>query len=241
MLEKGNPCQLGPDNHKYLKQVLRLEQGSHVKVFDGFGHEFEAVIHSFPVNGVILELGKEIKTAAREIKITLAQALPKANKMDTIVRAAAELGSDVIIPFTAARSVSHLSAEKGSLKVLRWQKITREAARVSRSVQVTEVHEVTSFENMLDWAAPEALKMIFWEEEDLKSIKDVFSDQSTKKTKDIFIIVGPEGGLTREEISRARGKGFISVSLGKQILKVETAAPAILSIIQYEKGIFSKL
>lgn len=240
-LEEGKLCELGSDNHKYLKQVLRLEQGARVSVFDGFGHEFEAVIKNFSANKVALELGKKLENPGREIKLTLGQAFPKAGKMDVIVRGAAELGADVIIPFAAARSVSRLAGEKSLLKVTRWQKIAREAARCCRSAQVTEVLPVASFEAVLGCADRQTLKMIFWEEEDQKSIKDIFSDQTWAQAKDIFIIVGPEGGFSRDEILRAKEAGFISVSLGKQILKVETAALAIISIIQYEKGIFSRI
>jgi 16S rRNA (uracil1498-N3)-methyltransferase len=238
-LEKGKLCELGPDNHKYLKQVLRLEQGARITVFDGFGHEFAATIKSFSSNSVALELGEQSQTSGREIKITLSQALPKAGKMDLIVRSAAELGADVIIPFAAARSVSRVAGEKSLSKTARWQKIAREAARCSRSTQITDVLPVASLETMLAYADQQALKMIFWEEEDQKSIKDILSDQTWAQAKDIFIIVGPEGGLSRDEILQAKEAGFISVSLGRQILKVETAALAIISIIQYEKGIFS--
>lgn len=240
-LEKGKFCELGQDNLKYLKQVLRLEQGAPVKVFDSCGQEFEAVIKNFSTNSVVLELGKEIETFDREIKITLGQALSKAGKMDVIVRGAAELGTDVIIPFTAMRSVSRITGEKSLSKTARWQKIAREAARCCRSSLITDVLPVASLESMLAHADKQALKMIFWEEEDQTTIKDIFSDQAWKQTRDIFIIVGPEGGFSRDEIREAKEAGFISVSLGKQILKVETAALAIISIIQYEKGIFSKI
>ncbi|MEQ8202945.1 MAG: 16S rRNA (uracil(1498)-N(3))-methyltransferase [Smithellaceae bacterium] len=238
-LEKGNLCELGQDNYKYLKQVLRLEPGDRINVFDGFGHEFTATIKNFTADSVAAELGDEVQTAGREIKITLGQALPKAGKMDVIVRTAAELGADAIIPFTAERSVSRITLEKNPLKTARWQKIAREAARCSRSAQITQVLPVASYEKMLACADGQDLKMIFWEEEDQKSIKDILTDQTWENAGDVFIIVGPEGGLSSNEIARAREAGFISVSLGKQILKVETAAMAIISIIQYEKGIFS--
>ncbi|MCK7471447.1 MAG: RsmE family RNA methyltransferase [Desulfomicrobium escambiense] len=86
-------------------------------------------LKNFSTKTVIIELGKIIPTADKEIKITLAQALPKAGKMDIIVKSAAELGADVIIPFDAARSVGRIADEKSSLKVARWQKIAGEAAR----------------------------------------------------------------------------------------------------------------
>jgi 16S rRNA (uracil1498-N3)-methyltransferase len=159
--------------------------------------------------------------------------------MDIIVRSAAELGADVIIPFAAVRSVSRVTSDKIPLKVARWQKIAQEAARCCRSAQITEVLPVVSFDVMLARGDVQALKIIFWEEEEHTSIKDILTAPAWSTTRNIFIVVGPEGGFSREEIARAKEAGFISVSLGKQILKVETAALAIIAIIQYEKGIFS--
>ncbi len=92
---------------------------------------------------------------------------------------------------------------------------------------------------MLSAASDDSLKLIFWEEESQKTIKDILTDETIAAIKDFFIVVGPEGGFSKDEVTMAKEAGFISVSLGKQILKVETAAAAIISIIQYEKGIFS--
>jgi 16S rRNA (uracil1498-N3)-methyltransferase len=239
-LENKTTCELGPDNLKYLKQVLRLKNGDRINIFDGFGREFEAVIKSYSVKTVLIELGKIIPASEKEIKITLAQALPKAKKMDTIVKSAAELGADAIIPFAAARSVSHIADEKSPQKVSRWQKIAGEAARVSHSHHITEVSKVSSFTDMLPAASQDALKLIFWEEESQKTIKDILTDKAFLAVKDFFVVVGPEGGFSREEIKMTQEAGFVSVSLGRQILKVETAAAAIISIIQYERGIFGK-
>ncbi len=232
-------CELGPDNYKYLKQVLRLKPGNKINVFDGCGHEFAAVIKSFSPGGVCVELGEKISAPGKGIRISLAQAIPKANKMDLIAKSAAELGADVIIPFTAARSVSRIAGDKELAKIARWQKIVREAARCCRSSQMTEVYPLKSFVSMIKDADGPFLKMIFWEEESQKSIKDVLTDKKINSIRDFFIVVGPEGGFSKDEVILAKGAGFISVSLGRQILKVETAAAAIISIIQYEKGIFS--
>ena len=237
-LENKTACELGPDNLKYLKQVMRLKQGDKINVFDGFGQEFEAVIKDFSPKTVLIELGKRIAQTDKKISITLAQAMPKAGKMDTIVKSAAELGADVIIPFDAARSVSRIAGEKSSLKVVRWQKIAGEAARCCHSSHIAKVSKVSSFADMLTSASGDALKLIFWEEESQKTIRDMLTDETCAATKDFFIVVGPEGGFSKDEVTMAKEGGFVSVSLGKQILKVETAAVAIISIIQYEKGIF---
>jgi 16S rRNA (uracil1498-N3)-methyltransferase len=238
-VENKEICELGPDNYKYLKQVLRLKPGNKINVFDGFGHEFAAVIKNFSSGRVCVELGKRIQAAGKEIRISLAQAIPKANKMDLIVKSTAELGADVIIPFTAERSISRIAGEKALLKIARWQKIAREAARCCRSSRITEISSPLSFANMLSQASGKSYKIIFWEEESQKSIKDALTDKKFNLMNDFFVIVGPEGGFSKDEVILAKKAGFISVSLGRQILKVETAAAAIISIIQYEKGIFS--
>jgi len=238
-LENKTNCELEADNLKYLKQVMRLKQGDRIRIFDGFGLEFEAVIKEFYAKSVLIELGQKIPTAEKEICVTLAQAIPKAGKMDTIVKSAAELGTDVIIPFNAARSIGCIAGEKSSLKVARWQKIAAEAARSSHSSYVTKISKVLSFVDMLTIVSGDTLKLIFWEEESQKSIKDVLTDKAFIAIRNFFVVIGPEGGFSKDEICMAKENGFISVSLGKQILKVETATSAIISIIQYEKGIFS--
>ena len=212
-LNKEKLCELGQDNYKYLKQVLRLRKGDKIIVFDGFGREFTAVIKNFSSNGVEVELGKRIPTIRKEIKITLGQAIPKANKMDLIVQSAAELGADVIIPFAAARSVSRITSEKAPSKVTRWQKIAREAARCCRASQITEVTPVVSFAALIAQAGRQSFKMIFWEEESQKSIKDILTDKRINSLSDFFIIVGPEGGFSKDEVIMAKKAGFISVFL----------------------------
>ena len=238
-LENKTTCELGADNLKYLKQVMRLKSGDRIHIFDGFGREYEAIIKGFSTKTVFIELGRIIPTADKQIRITLAQAIPKAGKLDTIVKSVAELGADVIIPFDAARSVGRIADDKSSLKVARWQKIAGEAARSSHSSHIAQVSQVSSFTEMIALASGDALKLIFWEEESQNTIKDILTDETRTATKDFFIVIGPEGGFSKDEVMMAKETGFISVSLGKQILKVETAAAAILSIIQYEKGIFS--
>jgi 16S rRNA (uracil1498-N3)-methyltransferase len=237
-LENKTTCELGPDNLKYLKQVMRLKHGDKINIFDGFGCEFEAVIKSYSTKTVYIELGKIIPTADKKIRIILAQAIPKAGKLDTIVKSAAELGVDVIIPFDAARSVGRIADEKSSLKVARWQKIAGEAARCCHSSHIAKVSKVSSFADMLTSASDDALRLIFWEEESQKTIKDILTYKAFATTKDFFVVIGPEGGFSKDEVTMAKEAGFISVSLGRQILKVETAAAAIISILQYEKGIF---
>jgi 16S rRNA (uracil1498-N3)-methyltransferase len=176
---------------------------------------------------------------AEAINITLAQSLPKAKKMDSIIEKACELGAFKIIPFVSARSIPRLPPEKALLKQARWQKIALEAARKCRLNWIPEVGNIHTFEKMLRSAGENDIKIIFWEEETGKNLKQTLQERQSEASRDFFLVVGPEGGFAEDEIWLAESMGFTSVSLGRQILKVETAVLAILSIIQYEKGAFS--
>lgn len=238
-LQNAADCSLGPDNLRYLKNVLRLKPGDALSVFDGFGHEYMARIDAFGNDSVRVRLEQPIDHSDKSIHVTLAQAVPKANKMDAIVKSAAELGVDEIIAFAGERSISRIGSEKAASRVERWQKIVTEAARCTRSAYVARVFGVLSFQEMLACAMPGAAKWIFWEEENRRTIRDVLTDPAGSGKDSLFIIIGPEGGLSKDEVRFARDTGFLSVTLGRRILKVETAAAAILSMIQYEKGFFS--
>ena len=255
-VEKGDRCILGKENLCYVKSVLRMRNGNRLFLFNGTGFECEALIRDFTARGVIVEIVKKERVADKAISITLFQALPKANKMDSIIRKAVELGVDTITPFHSARSIPRLSPETAVLKTLRWQKIAAEAARQCGASGVPEIRKILSLAEALSYSQnppsppfPKggkggfsqkgALRIIFWEEESETGLKQVLQDKKHEGIKDFIIVVGPEGGFLREEVGRAVALGFISVSLGRQILKVETAALAILSIIQYEKGIFN--
>ena len=264
-VEKGDRCILGKENLRYVKSVLRMRNGDRLFLFDGTGFECEVLIRDFTARDVIVEIVKKERVQDKAISITLFQALPKANKMDFIIRKATELGVDTIIPFHSARSIPRLSPETAVLKTLRWQKIATEAARQCGAPGVPEIRKILSLAEALRYSQnppsppfPEnppsppfgkgglggfslegTLRIIFWEGESETGLRQVLRDKKHEGIKDFIIVVGPEGGFLREEVDRAVALGFISVSLGRQILKVETAALAILSIIQYEKGIFN--
>ena len=237
-LGKGEECDLGGKNLRYVKSVLRMKKGEHLILFDGAGWEYETAIKDLSADGISVEVLEKKRIQDEAPKIALFQALPKANKMDSIVRKATELGASRIFPFQSARSVPRLTADKARARVSRWRSIATDAARQCGRADIPEVNDVLSFDEMLATAEGGALKIIFWEEESERGTKEVLRDKSCEGAKDISVIVGPEGGFSREEVERAVKKGFISVSLGENILKVETAAVTILSIIQYELGIF---
>jgi 16S rRNA (uracil1498-N3)-methyltransferase len=235
-MNEGDIRTLDRETRHYLKTVLRMKAGESLRLFNGTGMEYEALIRGTETDGAAVEIIKKRALPAQPISVTLAQGLPKADKMDFIIQKAAELGAHRIIPFPAARSVPRLTPERAEAKRTRWQKIALEAARKCGRDQVPEISPVTPFAGML--AAPDdtALKLFFWEEETGTGFREIMHADAYRETRDFYVVVGPEGGFTKEEAEMAMARGFISVSLGKQVLKVDTAALAVLSILQYERG-----
>ncbi len=235
-LEVGAVCDLPVGDRRYVRNVLRLRKNDHLILFDGSGFEYQARICEAGADRVAVEILKKDFVEPETCRITLCQALPKSGKMDFIVQKSTELGVVRIVPFHSARSVPRLSVEKGAEKVSRWRKIAVEAARQCGRVAVPRIDSCVDFREMLQSAPPGSMKIIFWEEETRLGIRKVLRMSPADAADDMFVAVGPEGGFSKEEVGLAVEAGFRSVSLGRHILRVETAVLAILSIIQYEKG-----
>lgn len=227
---------LGEENLRYLKTVLRLKKGSRLVLFDGTGYEYGAVIRDFDAHEISVEiLGKE-KIDVSGLNITLAQSLAKSAKMDFIVQKATELGVTRIIPFVSDRSIPRLSESKSAARISRWRKITVEASRQCKRITIPVITDMLSFRDMLELSHKGDLRIIFWEEETERGLKDILRN-ADKVVDNMFLIVGPEGGFSREEVEEAIHGGFVSATLGKYILRTETVGLTILSIVQYERGI----
>jgi len=223
----------------YLRNVLRMRAGDPLLVFNGTAWEFDAVIGQNAC-GLVLEIKEKHPVPAEAIEITLCQAIPKAEKMEAVIRHATELGAGRIVPFFAKRSVPRWQPEKSPQKQERWQKIAVESSRQCGRTDIPEIGEIVSFTEMLRSAQPEGLNLICWEEESARGIREVLQDPQYGEMKKFVVIIGPEGGFDGEEIAQARPLGFRSVSLGRRVLRVDTAAAAVLSILQYEKGAFGR-
>jgi len=235
-MEVGLLCDLREEDQTYIRSVLRLKKNDHLTVFDGQGHEYQAMINSIQAKRTVVEILKKYHPQDKPARITLSQALPKAGKMDFIIQKATELGVDRVVPFQSTRCVSRLTDDKKRQKASRWQKIAVEAARQCGRADVPVVSPCIDFKEMIGGMDSHGVKIIFWEEETQTGLSDVFRHQNAQRAEEFLIVVGPEGGFLKEEVDQAREAGFQSVSIGRQILRVETAVLAILAIIQYENG-----
>ena len=227
-------CVIRNPDANHIVNVLRLKAGDRVVLFDGAGREYEAVITEILRGEVRLAIEKSNPSQAESpVRITLAQGFLKDKKMDTLIRQLTELGISRWIPFFGARSVPHPNAARLEKRMVRWQKITTEALKQCRRAQSPRIMMPAGFEQMLAAGADADVKIAFWEEE--KTILPA-AKRMPAENLEVFIILGPEGGLTEAEIHSARQAGFKSVSLGPRILRAETATLAACTLVQHLYG-----
>ena len=219
---------------RHIRRVLRLKTGEGIAVFDGSGNEYEGTIVEERPSSVVIMI-QSVLSPEREshLEITLAQSLLKGEKMEYLIQKATELGIKEIIPFFSSRSVPLLDKSKRLKRFHRWERIAVEASKQCGRVMVPKVGPLQDYSEMLRTASPDSLRLILWEREGT-SLKEILK-ASKGKTR-IFFIVGPEGGVSNEEVEQARSTGFIPVTLGKRILRSETASLCLLSVLQYEWG-----
>lgn len=167
-----------------------------------------------------------------KLEITLIQGLPKFEKMDSIVQKATELGVKRIIPVITTRTIPSLTLQKTKLRLDRWQKIAISAAEQSGRTIIPLISPITNLDQGLLEIDSINLKLFFWEEERSVTLKSVLQKIDARNAA--AIIIGPEGGFTKEEAKLAKQSEAISVSLGSQLLRTETAPIAALSILLYE-------
>ncbi|MFA5103719.1 MAG: 16S rRNA (uracil(1498)-N(3))-methyltransferase [Candidatus Margulisiibacteriota bacterium] len=226
-LINGNSINITGSDYNHIKNVLRKKSGDKITCFDSSGTEYDTGISAIEKDKLTLNI---IKTSKKDvepkIRITLAQALPKSSKMDDIVQKSTELGVFEIIPVVTQRCIT--KADKNE----RWNKIAKESAEQSGRVHVPAVKAAVSLDEFLSSCSGYDLMLLPWECESSRSLKTEL--MNNKNASSILILIGPEGGFSAEEAEKANLKGFKSVSLGKRILRTQTAGPATLAMILYE-------
>lgn len=228
-----------PQDRKHLTRVLRAKVGDAVTISDGSGWEYETEIEKIEETGVTLRITDRQKDATEpETRVTLFQGVPKAAKMETVIQKTVELGVDKIVPVFMARTIV---VEKGnfSKKLLRWQKIADEAVKQCKRGVIPQVEQPLDFDGMLKTLAEYDLLICPYENEEGRTMRDCLLDakrENGEKPKKIAVMIGPEGGFADEEIEKLRElpQPVETVSLGKIILRTETAGMAALAMIMYE-------
>ncbi len=222
----------GDVNH--IKNVLRMKIGEELSVSNGQdGREYRCGIAAFEEGRVLCEL-RFIKEDRVELpcRVYLFQGLPKSDKMELIIQKAVELGVYQVIPVAAKRCVVKLDDKKAASRAARWQGIAEAAAKQSRRAVVPEVKRVLSFAQAVELAAGMQVKLIPYElAEGMGRTRELFG--AIRHGEDIAVFIGPEGGFEEAEIRLAMENGIEPVTLGRRILRTETAGLAVLSWLVY--------
>ncbi|HHV15884.1 MAG TPA: 16S rRNA (uracil(1498)-N(3))-methyltransferase [Gelria sp.] len=233
---KENIVYIDPEEARHI-EVLRLTAGDTVMFFDGTGREYQVRLEGWE-SGILT--GQIIHTGFGEsepaLKLYLAQGIAKGDKMDTIIQKSVEIGVSAIYPVSCERSVVRLSGEKAPKRVQRWQSITREACKQCRRNLIPQVMPVMDFFTLLEKIGDKPAIMLY-ENEDKISLKSLLHKHFIETDgQELFLLIGPEGGFSPQEVEVASQQGVYTASLGPRILRTETAGLVAASIILYEYG-----
>lgn len=219
----------------HLRNVLRLKVNDKVIVFDEQGNEYQVVIERFSPQSIIAKLRNRHKfIPSQKAKLVVACAIPKKSKMDEIVDKLTQLGVEKIIPLKTERLILKLDRHKEALRQERWQRIALNASLQSQRKTLPAIEPITDIKEVLSKAQDFDLKLIPTLVGERKALKDIFAHSHPKS---ILVLIGPEGDFTPAEVDLAKRAGFIPISLGSLVLRVETAAIAVVSFIRlYENS-----
>jgi 16S rRNA (uracil1498-N3)-methyltransferase len=215
----------------HIKDVLRLKPKDEVIIFDDKGNEYSALIERLLPQSIEFEIKNRHKfILSQSPKITVACALPKKSKMDDIIGQLTQLGVDRIIPLETQRVVVKLDEHKKILRQKRWEKIAQNASLQSQRNRLPIIESIKDIKWVLSQGKDFDLKLIPTLMGERRSLKEVLGKT---KPKNVLVLIGPEGDFTLGEVDLAKRAGCIPVSLGELVLRVETAAITIVSILNY--------
>lgn len=234
ILEQENKILISGGDVNHIKNVLRMNPGEELWISDGEEKEYYCTIQNISEDCIECKIHyAQVPIYELPSKIVLFQCLPKGDKMEMIIQKAVELGASEIVPVASRRCVVKLDEKKAEKKTQRWQQIAEGAAKQSKRMKIPAVHAPVNFQTALSMAEDLDVRWIPYElENGMKQTKEYLSN--LKPGQSIGIFIGPEGGFEEGEIELAKKKGILPISLGKRILRTETAGLAILSVLMFQ-------
>lgn len=239
-----SPGQIGPasvsifdGDVNHIRKVLRMKEGDELTVSDGNGTDYFCRIRSISEEVVVCDIVDSWTSYVElPVKLHLFQGLPKADKMELIIQKAVELGAYEIVPVAMSRSIVKLDEKKAGKKTARWQGISESGAKQSGRAIIPEVKSPMSYKNALEYAKTLDAIIVPYEKADgIEVSRELISKLcSDENIKSIGIFIGPEGGFAEKEVEQALEAGATPITLGRRILRTETAGLAVLSILMYQ-------
>lgn len=222
----------GPDvNH--IRNVLRMRAGEELLAADGQGSEYRCILRELQDSEIRAEICRRLGSSAElPSRITLFQGLPKSDKMDLIIQKCVELGVFRVVPMTTKRTVVKLDAKKEESRRKRWTAVSESAAKQSGRGIIPEISGVKSFREAVEEAGELDVCLIPYEKaENMARTREILSGIPAGASIGVFI--GPEGGFEEEEVREAMAAGARPITLGRRILRTETAGMAVLAMLGY--------
>ena len=218
----------------HIKNVLRMKPGEQIMVSNGVDRDYCCQLEELSGDVIKARILFVEETAAElPSKLYLFQGLPKSDKMELIIQKAVELGAYEVIPVETRRAVVKLDAKKAEAKVKRWNAIAESGAKQSKRIMIPKVTEVMTFKEALEYSKALDVKLIPYElAEGMSQTKEVLKE--IKPGQSVGIFIGPEGGFEEGEVEMAREYGAVPITLGKRILRTETAGMTLLSILMFQ-------
>jgi len=211
----------------------KLKIGDAVTIMDADDNLFRARVLDAG-SGPSLYVFEETGAMRWAPQITLLQALPEKERMELIIQKTSELGVSLIIPFKSRRSISLEERDSRQKKAHKWQDVALKASKQSRSEFITRVNPYVSFSEALEITKDASFKIALWERPGIRPLKEALADAKKDSILKAAVLVGPEGGLEEEEINKSTLAGFVPVSLGRRILRTETASIMAVGLVGYE-------
>lgn len=224
------------DDVNHIKNVLRLEKGEKIYVCDKeTSKSYMCKLIEYDKDKVECEIVKEIlDTTEANTYIHIFQGLPKADKFEFIIEKCTEIGVKEITPVVMKRSIVKLEEKNKIKKLDRWKKIAEVAAKQSKRDSILKVNNVINFQNVFEMVKDYDILLVAYEDEEESTLKHVLGKLKDRQNLKVAVIIGPEGGIDANEINLCKENGFIVITLGKRILRTETAPIVISSNILYE-------
>lgn len=229
------------EDARHIGRVMRSKPGDKLIVSDGHSRVALAEIVSIEPQEVTADIIEHMEQAGEPwLQVTVAQSLPKGDKMEIVIQKCTEIGAVSFLPFLSERTVVQYDGKKEEKRTARWRKIAKEAAEQAHRSKIPAIEAPLSWREMLSALSEYDLVCLCYEKEQGQQLRDVlkpFADQlEPGQSYSVAVIVGPEGGFSENEVSEAEAAGAVSVGLGRRVLRTETAAMAALTCIMYESG-----
>ena len=234
---KNNIVKIIGQDVNHIKNVLRLNLEDQIKICnEDTSENYNCSIKQIEKDEIICEIKEKVTSQVESnVEITIFQGLPKADKMELIIQKSTELGASRFVPVALNRCIVKLSGKDAQKKIERWQKISEVAAKQCGRDLIPKIENIENIEEVKNQIPDFDLFFVAYEQEKNVYLKQVLQEVDKNKEKiKIAFLIGPEGGLEEKEIEQMKNAGAKIISLGNRILRTETVALSVTSIIMYE-------